>query len=125
MEDPASRGKIKVIPGWFIDQVTFMEKLMQADQLRARILLWAKEEAHMKNIPAQAIPIFERILFQGEIARGEIPSMLNITERQARRITARLIELGALTSYSPKAPIKLAFPAKLAFRWLPGLFPSE
>lgn len=29
-----------------------------------------------------------------------------------------------LTDATPKAPLQLAFPARLAGRWLPGLFPE-
>lgn len=108
-----------------IDQVTFMEKIMQPDHLRTRILIWAKEEIEMKKIPLQTIPIFEKILYRGEISRSELPEILNITERHARRLTSGLIEMGILTSESPKSSIKLAFPAKWANRWMPGLFPEE
>jgi len=106
-----------------IDQVSFMEKLMQPDQLRTRILLWAREEIEMKKIPPQTIKILEKILYRGEISRGELPELLNITERHARRLTSNLIELGILSSESTKSSIKLAFPAKFSNRWMPGLFP--
>jgi Fic family protein len=108
-----------------IDQVTFMNTLVKPEQLRARVLLWANEEIKLKNIPQQSIQILERILYQGEIPRGEIPTLLNLTERQARRITSSLIELGILTSDSAKSPLRLAFPTKLAYRWMPGLFPEK
>ena len=108
-----------------IDQVTFMEKLMQPDQLRTRITLWAKEEIEMKKIPPQTIQIIERILYRGEISRGELPEILNVTERHARRLTSNLIDIGILSSESAKSSIKLAFPAKFANRWMPGLFPEE
>src|SRR5207249_2978184 len=37
-----------------IDQVSFMESLMQPDRLRARILLWAEEEIKLKNLPRRS-----------------------------------------------------------------------
>jgi hypothetical protein len=46
-------------------------------------------------------------------------------ERQARRIAAALLERGVLVSESPRAPLRLAFPAALASRWMPGLFPEQ
>ena len=106
-----------------IDQIQFMEKLMQPDLLRTRILLWAREESERKALPPQSIPLLEAILYRGEIARGEIPTLLNVTDRHARRLTSILIKQGILTSDSPKSPLKLAFPASLANRWMPGLFP--
>lgn len=108
-----------------IDQINFMEKLMQPDRLKTRILLWAKEEIELGELPQQAIQILESILYHGEIHRSEIPAMLNLTDRQARRISSSLVEKGILVSDSQKSPLKLAFPAALASRWMPGLFPPD
>ncbi|MBA3661988.1 MAG: Fic family protein [Gammaproteobacteria bacterium] len=106
-----------------IDQIIFMEKLMQPDQLRTRILVWAKEEIQLGNLPQQALQILEAILYRGELLRGDVATILNVTDRHARRLTAVLIEKGILTSDSPKSSLKLTFPAALAHRWMPGLFP--
>ena len=46
-------------------------------------------------------------------------------ERQARRIVALLTDRGVLTSDSSRAPLRLAFPAAPASRWMPGLFPEK
>ncbi len=107
-----------------IDQINFMEKLMQPNLLRTRILLWAREESQLGNLPPQSIQILEAILYRGEISRGEISTILNVTDRHARRLTATLIERGILISDSPKSSLKLAFPAALASRFMPGLFPD-
>ena len=32
---------------------------------------------------------------------------------------------GELVSLMERAPLRLAFPATLAFRWMPGLFPEK
>jgi Fic family protein len=106
-----------------IDQINFMEKLMQPDLLRNRILLWAREESQIGNLPSQSIQILEAILYRGEISRGEMSGILNVTDRHARRLTSALIEKGILISDSPKSALKLAFPAALAGRFMPGLFP--
>lgn len=106
-----------------IDQIDFMERLMQPDMLRTRILLWAREEIALGNLPQQTHQILEAILYRGEMARSEIPGILNVTDRHARRLTSVLIEKGILVSESPRSPLRLAFPAALAYRWMPGLFP--
>ena len=107
-----------------IDQVNFMEKLMQPELLRTRILIWAREEIALGNLPPQGLHILEAILYRGEISRGEMATILNVTDRHARRLTSTLIEKGILTSDTPKSELKLAFPAALAHRWMPGLFPA-
>jgi hypothetical protein len=51
--------------------------------------------------------------------------LLDASERHARRIVAALAEHGVIVSASTRAPLRLAFPAKLASRWMPGLFPEQ
>jgi Fic family protein len=108
-----------------IDQVTFMESLLQPDRLRARILLWAEEESRLGKLPAKSASLFEAILYRGQLPRGETHTVLGTGERQARRIVAALLASGALASDDPRAPLRLTFPAALASRWMPGLFPDK
>ena len=108
-----------------IDQVTFMEELMQPDRLRARILLWAEEEIRLDALPPKSGNILEALLYRGELPRGDAASAVGAGERHARRIVSALIERGVLTSDSARAPLRLVFPAALASRWMPGLFPEK
>jgi Fic family protein len=107
-----------------IDQVAFMESLVEPDRLRARILLWAEEEARLDRLPARAGSVLEAILFRGEVPRGEVARLLGATDRHARRIVASLTSLGVVVSEGARAPLRLTFPATLASRWMPGLFPE-
>ena len=43
----------------------------------------------------------------------------------ARPVVSGLTEYGVLVSESSRAPLRLAFPAVLASRWMPGLFPEK
>ena len=108
-----------------IDQVTFMENLMQPDQLRTRILLWAEEEIRMGKLPPKSGALLEALLYRGEIPRAETPAIFEASERSSSRFVSALIDRGALTSESTRAPLRLAFPAALASRWMPGLFPER
>ena len=108
-----------------IDQVTFMEGLMQPDQLRARILLWAEEEIRLNKLPPKSGAVLEALLYRGELPRGDAAAIVGTGERQARRVVSALIDQGVLTSESTRAPLRLAFPATLASRWMPGLFPER
>ena len=108
-----------------IDQVKFMENLVQPDRLRDRILLWAREEIMADTLPKKAETVLETILYRGELPRGDVPALLGGTDRSARRVTSILMEQGVLVSDSTRAPLKLAFPATLASRWMPGLFPDK
>jgi predicted ArsR family transcriptional regulator len=78
----------------------------------------------MGNLPSKASNILEALLYRGELPRGEAAATVGTGERQARRVVSSLIDLGVVTSESTRAPLRLAFPAALASRWMPGLFPS-
>jgi Fic family protein len=108
-----------------IDQVTFMEGLMQPDQLRTRILLWAEEATRLNRLPPKAGTVLEALLYRGELPRGDVADLLGQTPRHARRIASELLKYGVLTSAGPREPLRLAFPAALASRWMPGLFPEQ
>lgn len=108
-----------------IDQVEFMRSLVAPDGLRRRVLHWAEEEVAAGRLPARAGPVLEALLYRGELPRAEIAPMLGATDRHARRLTAALAASGVLASDGPKAPFRLAFPAVLAPRWFPGLFPER
>lgn len=108
-----------------IDQVDFMERLMMPDRLLNRILLWTEEEIHAGELPPQSRIIMRDVLYRGEIPRGEVTRLLGSSPRHARRVTSVLLKRGILVSRSTRAPLRLAFPAEFASRWLPGLFPEK
>jgi len=108
-----------------VDQVNFMEGLVQPDRLRARILLWAEEEIRLKNLPPNSVNVLEAVLYRGELPRSEVAGIVGTEERHARRIVAALVKKGVLVSKSSRAPLRLVFPAALASRWMPGLFPEK
>jgi len=108
-----------------IDQIEFMEKLMEPGRLRARLLMWAEEEARIGSLNKKAGQVLEAVLYRGELPRGELPGLLNLTDRQTRRITHQLALRGVLENTLPKEPLRLAFPATLASRLMPGLFPDK
>jgi Fic family protein len=108
-----------------LDQVRFMEELVQPDRLRGRILQWADEEVRAGTLPARAGQVLEAALFRGELPRRDVAGLLGTTDRHARRVVSALIERGVLSSESTRAPLVLVFSAALASRWMPGLFPEK
>jgi Fic family protein len=108
-----------------IDQVTFMERLMQPEHLRARIALWTEEQIRVKLLPPQSGRILEAVLYRGELPRSDAAGVVGVSERQARRVVSALLDKGVLTALSHRAALRLAMPAALASRWMPGLFPDR
>jgi hypothetical protein len=99
--------------------------LVEPARLRTRIHRWVDEEAALGNLPARASAILDAVLYRGELPRGELEAVVGTGDRQARRVAATLIDLGVLTAESSRAPLRMAFPATLASRWMPGLFPDK
>lgn len=86
-----------------LDQVTFMERLMEASQLRGRILLWAEEEIRLNKLPPKSGAIIEAILYRGELPRADTANIVGTGERQGRRVVSALIGRGVLISESTRA----------------------
>lgn len=108
-----------------LDQVAFMEDLVQPDRLRDRILMWAEEEIRTDNLPPKSGKVLEAILYRSELPRAEVPALLGMSDRQARRITSALLEREVVSAETTRSPLRLAFPVSVASHWMPGLFPEK
>ena len=103
-----------------------MEDLVQPDRLHGRILTWVEEEVRADALPSRSGAVLEAMLYRGSLRRADIPSVLGgSSERTARRVTSALMERGVLSCASQRSPLRLSFPAALAPRWMPGLFPAK
>ena len=103
-----------------LDQVTFMEGLVEPNRLRERIGIWVEEEVRTSNLPLRSGTIMEAVLYRGELPRGAVAGLVGTGRRQARRIVAAVLKAGVLSAASTRAPLRIAFPATLAYRWMPG-----
>jgi Fic family protein len=108
-----------------IDQVKFMQSLIQPDKLRERIALWADEEMASDRLPPNSDKILKAILYRGDLPRADVAITVRSTDRHARRVVAALFERGVIASEGSRDPWRLIFPASLASRWMPGLFPDH
>jgi Fic family protein len=108
-----------------IDQVDFMEGLMKPDRLRDRIMIWTEEQMRAEALPAKSDIVLKALLYQGSLERGEVAPLLGLSDRAARRVTSALLDAGVISSETTRSPLFLAFPARYADRWMPGLFPPE
>ncbi|HEB70836.1 MAG TPA: Fic family protein [Desulfobulbus sp.] len=108
-----------------LDQIDFMESLVQPERLRHRLLSWAAEEVAMGALLPKSELVLEALLYRGLLPRGDVPNLIGVGERQARRVVSALTKQKVLTSTSRRAPLSLAFPPRLAPRLMPGLFPDK
>ncbi|MBS0641459.1 MAG: Fic family protein [Proteobacteria bacterium] len=106
-----------------IDQIRFMSGLLEPETLLRRIEIHIEEEVRAKRLPRGSFAVLREAVIAGEIERSKVPSLTGHAERGARSVTAALVERGMLTAPSHRAPLRLAFPADVAERWFPNLYP--
>jgi Fic family protein len=107
-----------------LDQVPFMERLVQPAALTGRIIRWAEEETTAGRLAPRSDRLLEVLVLRGELERGDVERLLSVSERTAWRTTSSLLEAVALVADSPRTPLRLGFPVKAGHRWLPGLLPD-
>ena len=110
-----------------IDQVDYMQTLINPHNLRGRILSWVDEEIESGRLNGKTKRLLREISIQGKITRAEAHNYIDSPERTSRRIIAELKEKGILRDENPGeklSPLVLNFNATLAPAWFPGLFPE-
>ena len=106
-----------------LDQISFMDTLIQPATLLSRIEFYVAQQQHHKQLPKQAFPLLKEALLMGEFERGQAAALTGYQERQARTVLQALIEKKLLVSDSPRGKVRLSFSAETAEYWLPNLFP--
>ena len=106
-----------------IDQVRFMGDLLEPAEMLRRMEIHVEEEMRAKRLPKGSFSVMREAALTGEVERGTVPALTNYEERAARMVTSALVEKGLLTSTSHRAPLRLGFPADVAERWFPRLYP--
>jgi hypothetical protein len=107
-----------------IDQVRFMQQLLDPGNLLRRIELYCRDESEAGRLSKAAYAVLREVVLQGEVARARVQSVVNLQERAARNITSALLERGLLISETPRAPLRLGFPTQAVERWFPSLYPA-
>jgi len=114
------------------DQVGYMAGLLAVDGLADRVRGYARARAagalpdhrgrsdRAARFPPSAGHLLEHLVYRGVLPRGEVPRLLHLEERTARRVVRRLADEGFVTSASSRAPIAFRVPAHAA----PYLFPD-
>lgn len=108
-----------------VDQIRFMSDLLEPATLLTRMEIHLEEEIRAKRLMRGSFAVLREAVIAGEIERSKIPSLTGYEERAARNVTAALVDRGMLTAASHRAPLRLAFPAEVAERWFPNLYPSN
>ena len=107
-----------------VDQIAFMDRMLDADGLERRI----DRHVHMVEpaVATEADRVFlllREALVRGQFPRGEAGRIVGASERTGRLVLALAVDAGLLISDTPKSPVRLALPAKVLDSYFPQLFP--
>ena len=109
--------------GSCIDQVTFMESLLEPRELLYRMEIWCAEEIRARRLLKGSWPLLREAVLAGEFARGQASALTGYQERQAGTVLNTLIKRGVLVSPTSRSKVRLGFPQEIVERWLPRLYP--
>ncbi len=106
-----------------LDQVIFMESLLEPQELLNRIEIWCQEEVRRRRLPRGSWLLLREAVMAGEFSRGQAAQITGYQERQAGTVLNALVKQGLLVSPSARGKVRLGFPAAIVERWLPRLYP--
>lgn len=107
-----------------IDQIDLMSGLLDLDGMQKRIQAVVDRQVSIGELKPETGHLLKDLFLRGQIARGEIPNIVGMPERSARRVVSSLLEKGYLVSASEKGPVMLGFPASLVGYYFPRLYPE-
>jgi Fic family protein len=111
-----------------LDQVTYMGGLLDLEHLTDRVRRYgrAREAGIISGATSgfreEASLLLEHLVYRGSLPRGDVPKLLRLEERTARRVVRLLIEEGFISAPTTRAPIRLRIPAHAAAHLFPGLY---
>ena len=108
-----------------LDQISFMDGLLELDALAGRIEHYTHIEGRFGKDGARIFLLLREALYRGVFERGEAGRIVGAGERTGRATLAKAVDAGLLKSDSPKSPVRLALPVKVLGAYFPRLFPAD
>lgn len=103
----------------------FSERLEKYVQLRNSGLITGEKGEPLPALHPRVAAVLKALAIKGEMARGEVFRVIEMSERTGRNILRELLDEGLILSRSEKGAVRLGFPAAAASYWFPDLYPKE
>lgn len=103
----------------------FLHRLEKYVELRNAGLIVNAAGGAAGSLHPRVAPLLQRLAIEGEMTRGAVFQIIEMSERTGRNILKGLLDEGLLTSKSEKGAVRLGFPARAASYWFPDLYPNE
>jgi Fic family protein len=103
------------------DQISFMSGMLKLDELERRYARFVGVLSSEKRISKSGALVLERMLFQGEVPRGQIVQICGVKKRRSTQIAKELLDAKITRSTSAYGPLRLAITAEMAAALFPAL----
>lgn len=117
-----------------LDQAEYMDNVLALDNFLERLEKYVvlRNAGLITNEKGQSLPVLHlrtvevlrTLAIKGEMPRGEVSQIIQMSERTGRNILKDLLDEGLILSRSEKGSVRLGFPTKAAGYWFPDLYPS-
>jgi Fic family protein len=110
-----------------IDQLDFMQQLLNLDSLSARVMYYLELRQRggilgAKPIRSEAEYLLKDVLLRGEVPRGEVSRITGLKERTARTLVSELLQADLLQSASIRSPLRIKIPVAVGEYYFPKLY---
>ena len=103
----------------------FLDRLEKYVALRNAGLIAGEKGEPLPVLHPRVAAVLKTLATTGEMARGEVFQIIEMSERTGRNVLKQLIDEGLVLSRSEKGVVRLGFPAGTAGYWFPDLYPNE
>jgi Fic family protein len=107
-----------------IDQLAFMSELLELDRLQQRITAYGQRMESEEMLSKGSAAVLGEVFLRGEIRRGDVAKIADVSPRTAQKITRQLLDLGLADSITAKGSLRFAIPARAGASYFPNLFPA-
>ena len=103
----------------------FLGRLERYVSIRANALVVDEKGITAEPLHARSGLVLREAAILGELSRGKVFEIIEMSERSGRNVLKSLIDEGLLvpSKDSHKSTVRLGFPAHAAGYWFPKLFP--
>ncbi len=110
-----------------LDQIRFMENLLRLDQIESRIDWYVDMRSNdpARPLRPEAARLLRAVFMRGSVSRGRAGEIMNMSQRNARRIVGSLVREGLLVSGSHRQPLSVGLPMHVLPYYFPDLYDPQ
>lgn len=105
-----------------LDQIQYMKKMLKLERLHERLIKYINYSE--TPIPKEFKTLLAPLLISGQIKKGDLPNLLNCSERTARTVAKQLKAINLIQDEGKFSPYKLKLSSEMLSFLFPDLIPN-